>query len=506
MNRGKRFDEEPKLNLKKVFATILAFFVVILVIVSIKNLFNKGKNTQEVAVETTYFTVFDNNKYGVIDNKGNVIIKPTYDEMIIIPDSKEDLFICTYNVDYTNNTYDIKVLNAKGKNILGSYKKIQAIENSDFNEIWYDNNLLTYEENGLKGLIKFDGTKVTEAKYTNIYSLSGTQKTIIIEKDGLKGIVNSEMGSIIAEEKYSEVLTLSKNTCDDGYIVKQNDKYGIIAANGKNILDCNYAKINQVTGNGLYVVDDGAGLKIINGILETVVPGGFDEVTEINGEYITIKRDNKYSVINKAQETKIPLEYDDIVYAHDNYYIAKKNSKYGIVSTENVVCVDFKYSSIAKTENTNFYQAENDDHTTDIINRDFETKLSNVIISELNVNKGYLRIRENNNYVYYNFNFDKKSNIDVLTTSTLFLVRNESGKYGYVNKNNELIVDYKYDDAKEQNAYGYCVVKKDGVWGVLASDGTEVLKPSVNMDDYVYIDFISTWHLYKDIDLNIYVK
>lgn len=506
MNRGKRFDDEPKLNLKKVFATILAFFVVILVIISIKNLFNKGKNTQEVAVETTYFTVFNNNKYGVIDNKGNVIIKPTYDEMIVIPNSKKDLFICTYNVDYVNNTYDTKVLNASGKNILGNYKKVQAIENSNLNEVWYDNNLLTYEENGLKGLIKFDGTKVTEAKYTDIYSLSSISKTIIVEKDGLKGIVNSEMGSVIAEEKYSDVISLSKNTSDDGYIVKQNDKYGIIAANGKNILDCNYVKINQVTGNGLYVVDDGNGLKIINSILETVISGGFDEVTEINGEYITIKKDNKYSVINKAQEVKIPLEYDDIVYAHDNYYIAKKNAKYGIISTENVVCVDFKYSSIEKTENTNFYQAENDDHTTDIINREFKIELSNVIISELNVNKGYLRIRENNNYVYYNFNFDKKSNIDVLTTSTLFLVRHENGKYGYVNKNNELIVDYKYDDAKEQNAYGYCVVKKDGVWGVLASDGTEILKPSINMDDYVYIDFISTWHLYKDSYLNIYVK
>ena len=45
MNRvsGRRFDEEPKLNMKKVIATIVAFIVLIMVIVSIKNLFTSEK-------------------------------------------------------------------------------------------------------------------------------------------------------------------------------------------------------------------------------------------------------------------------------------------------------------------------------------------------------------------------------------------------------------------------------------------------------------------------------
>ena len=161
---------------------------------------------------------------------------------------------------------------------------------------------------------------------------------------------------------------------------------------------------------------------------------------------------------------------------------------------------------ITKTNKTNFYQAENENLKTDVINSNFEVKLSNVIISELNEEKGYLRVREDGQYKYYNFNFEEKTNRDVLTTSTLFLVKDANGKYGYVNKNNELIVNYQYDDAKEQNAYGYCVVKKDGLWGVLGSDGTVILKPTINMDNYLYIDFISTWHLHEDTNLNIYVK
>ena len=75
-----------------------------------------------------------------------------------------------------------------------------------------------------------------------------------------------------------------------------------------------------------------------------------------------------------------------------------------------------------------------------------------------------------------------------------------------MNLEGEKIVDTIYDDAKEQNEYGYCAVKKDGVWGVIKSDGTLVLEPSINLDENLFIDFISTWHLYNNQHSNIYTK
>ena len=43
----------------------------------------------------------------------------------------------------------------------------------------------------------------------------------------------------------------------------------------------------------------------------------------------------------------------------------------------------------------------------------------------------------------------------------LFLSKKD-GKYGYVDKKGNVVVDYIYDDATEQNKYGYAGVKKDG--------------------------------------------
>ena len=505
MSRGKRYDGESQLNKKKVAATIIALIVVIMVVISLKNLFTNNNTVAEMVVQTTYFTVYDNNKYGVIDNEGNTIIDLEYDELIVIPDQTTDLFICTYDVDYDNETYSTKVLNSDGEEILTDYSNVHAIEKSDVNDVWYDTNLLIYEENGLYGLIDFNGTKILDAEYTDIYALDGTEKSIVVEKDGLKGIVNSNLKKLVIDCNYDDVSTLSTSSEDDGYIVSIDGSYGIISASGKTILETNYTEIKNVTGNSMYVVNDGTGLKLIDSNLSVILDSGFDDIISINGENLVIQDGDLYGVITTSGETKISAQYEELAYATSNYYIAKQNDLYGVISLDNVVCVDFKYTSLEYNNSANFYVGENSDYTSDLIDRNLETKLSGVIISELNTDSNYMIIRQDGEYKYYTLNFEEETNIDALKSNTLYLSKS-GDKYGYVNSNGDLIVDYIYDDAKEQNSYGYCAVKQDGLWGVLASDGTVILEPSVNLDDSLYIEFVSTWHLYNDASLNIYVK
>ena len=181
MSRGKRYSNEPKLNIKKVIAVILAIAIIVLFIIAITKLLNSDSKTISAK---TYFSVYTNNKWGVIDNNANIIIEPTYDEMIIIPDNKKDVFICTENVDYTNNTYNTKVLDSKNKQILEQYNKIQPVENYDeYNNLWYEKNLLKFEKDGKYGLIDLNGKVLLEAIYDDIYSLKGTKDVVITVQD-----------------------------------------------------------------------------------------------------------------------------------------------------------------------------------------------------------------------------------------------------------------------------------------------------------------------------------
>ena len=70
----------------------------------------------------------------------------------------------------------------------------------------------------------------------------------------------------------------------------------------------------------------------------------------------------------------------------------------------------------------------------------------------------------------------------------------------------EIQLQYIYDDATEQNKYGYVAVKKDGLWGSLDKNGKEVIEPKYKLEDNLKIDFIGKWHLGEDLNMNYYCE
>ena len=82
----------------------------------------------------------------------------------------------------------------------------------------------------------------------------------------------------------------------------------------------------------------------------------------------------------------------------------------------------------------------------------------------------------------------------------------KDGKFGFVDKDGNVVVDYIYDDATEQNRFGYSSVKKDGKWGAINSQGRVVVEPQYTMENNSLIEFIDEWHLGEDLNLNYYTK
>mgnify|MGYP000824470419 FL=1 len=228
MSKGRRYDNEAKLNYKKVFAVIIAIIVIIIAIIAIKKLFTKAKNTKTIE-KTDYFALYSENKWGVIDSKGENIIYPTYQEMPIIIDKSKDVFLCIYDVNEEDGTYKTKALNSKNEEILTNYDKIEALENYDESEnIWYEKNVLKVQKDGKWGLIDLDGKEIASTTYDNIETLKGVENSIIVEKDGKKGLLNDK-GSKIIDTEYSDIESLGTDY-KNGYItINQEKKYGVIS-------------------------------------------------------------------------------------------------------------------------------------------------------------------------------------------------------------------------------------------------------------------------------------
>ena len=60
MGRGRRYEGEQKLNLKKVFAVIIAIAVIAMFVVGIQKLFTEESKTQTKTVALRYFPVYTN--------------------------------------------------------------------------------------------------------------------------------------------------------------------------------------------------------------------------------------------------------------------------------------------------------------------------------------------------------------------------------------------------------------------------------------------------------------
>ena len=503
MSRGKRY-EEPKLNMKKVFAVIIAIVVFIMFIFIIKGLLTKDKEQGKITSED-YFVSFKDNKWGVINSKGENVIDPSYSEMIIIPNSKNDIFLCTYDVNYETGKYKTKALNSKNEEIFTNYEQIEAIPNVDKNNnMWYEENVLKVKMDGKFGLINFTGKELTAFEYEEITAVQGIKNALKVKKDGKYGIINNE-GKEILKAQYADIDNLGEDD-KSGFIIKSDGgKYGIVDYSGNTILEPTYDAIEKVYGNDYYVAKKADKEILVQKGGTEVLSSGYDSIKEVlknteNG--IIYTKSNKYGIMKITGEVIIDATYEDLKEAKSGIFIAKQNGKFGIIDITKNAKVDFKYSSINYNEKADIYIAEDENFNNDIIDNTFNVKQSGILI-DTNNEKGYIELRQGDEYKYYNFKFEEKNVKDIFTSNTLYLSKKD-GKYGFVDKDGKVVVDYIYDDATEQNAYGYAAIKKDGKWGSVDNKGNVIQEPTYNLDEYLKIDFVGRWHFGKDINMNYY--
>lgn len=505
-NRGRRFDDEPKLNKKKVAATIIALLVIVMVVASIiLSVRNRNNNQQVIEKPVEYFSAYTGSKWTVINSKGEEMTSVVSPEMIVVPNKEVAVFIVTENIDYINNTYKTKAVNEKNEQLFGNYQNVNAIANySSVDDVWYDSNVLTFQKDGKYGLIDYSGNQVLGAEYDEISAMQGIMRNVIVKKGEQVGLFNTVSKTMTINPEYSSIKPLGE-TYNEGYIVcDANNKYGLLGSDGKRILENNYDEILNAFGSDKYVVKVGNKTQLISSDGTMLLDSGFDEIVSINAENMVISKNKKYGVISTAGESIIDTIYDSVKYCFADYYIVSTNGKYGIINSMGEFVIEAKYNGIEYRSDIASLVCENEDYTTDVYTREFKLIFTGTI-NKVDTDQGYIRVRIGDEYKYYNLQYQEISNKEALKDNTLFLVK-ENGKYGYVNKDNQKIVDCIYDDAQEQNEYGYCAVKKDGKWGALQSNGAVILAPSYELENNLQIDFIGVWHLSEYAELNAYTK
>ena len=356
-------------NKKKTIGIIMALIVVILIIAIVAIIITKNKREEELLeydveeiaeIEYKYFILYLNEKYGVMDSKGNIIVETKYDK-VVIPNSKKAVFICSNEGDERNT-----VLNENGEEIFTLYDNVEEIQLEGLiTSLPYEKSILKYKVNGQYGLIDLDGNRITKATYEEIKGLKYKEGELLAKLNGKYGVINIngvklisfDYDNIEADKYYDEVEKYKKS----GYIVckttDQGYRYGYISHEGKKVLDTTYNNIRRVIdieGEDIYTIASKNGQYGLLKNEEVLIDFKYQGI-EYNStnNLLIINRGTKYGVYTLTGEEIVPIDYKTVQF--NGIYIYAKTGddiKYFTASGEEVTT---GFTSLVPVNNGEYY-------------------------------------------------------------------------------------------------------------------------------------------------------
>lgn len=418
---------------KKIRWIIIGIVAVIIIAISIMAIMNEVQlhyKVEEIS-EYNYFTLEQNQKYGVIDKNGNIIIEAEY-EAVQIPNPSKAIFVCVKEYNENTKEYETVVYNEKKEVLLSNYKNIQSISiYTNVNSTPYEKSVLTYKENGKYGLINLEGKQITKPVYDEISSINYKEGTFLVKQNELEGIINMK-GKVIIKCEYESVTSdnyysENGNNKQAGFIVSKKTedgyRYGYANYRGTIILNPIYTQLERVT-----------------------------EIANEKGVYFIAFKNGQVGLLKNNKEI-LNYEYEDIQYnVLGSIFVTKRNGKYGAVNQEGTTVLYPEYDNVYTGGMYLNTLKDKDIFIFDLNGNKIETNEVSKTKTE-NANY-YITIDKNNKYKVV----DSKDNIIIDKDYTYieylpgdyFIVERDS-KNGIIDSNGKSVIELKYDSISRIN-------------------------------------------------------
>jgi hypothetical protein len=275
-------------------------------------------------------------KFGVSDLNGNILIKPLYDYIEYIGDnlcilSKDNLH-ALYNL-YGEKLTDFKYM------VISDYK----------------NNRSKVRLKDLFGFINSQGQEIIQPTYEMVYPFCNGYA--VIEKGGKYGLIDT-LGKIVIQTKYDFLRDFHLGVAS----VKIDTKWGLIDISGKEITKPEFEEIRRVY-NGIIAAKKDSKWAILNPQGQLLSSFEFDDVkisendeNEVrdfnlkeptNDEgYLLISKNQKWGIIDIKGKIIVPTDYDYIYPFTNNVALIKKNEKWALIDKQGIIKTEFIYDKL----------------------------------------------------------------------------------------------------------------------------------------------------------------
>ena len=429
-----------------------------------------------IPYEKTVLQYQKDGKYGIINFEGKIIIKPIYEEIRNMPYREGELIVKKqgkYGVVSINGgkLLDCKYDYITGDNYYSEEKKyeldgyIVGINNED-GKMQY-------------GYINNKREQILDVEFDKIYRMNDVKDDeniyLLAEKDGKIQLYKNN--KLLLDNNYQSI-----NYSEDSklLILQKDGRYGVTDLNGKQILSVDYEQI-RIPGDYIIAIKDGK--QVIFDLVGTQKENlAYTNIlkTENENYNITVDKNDKYGVINKDGNILIGNKYNYIQYLYDNYFIVGgETGKSGIINDKGEEILPIKYEVIQKLDKNNIVQA-----MVGNVLELYSKEMNNIVSMEngkIEINDEYIKVYSNNQTTYVSNDGTLKTNFEIFNNN-IFASERE-GKWGFVNKDNNVVVDYQYDKVTEVNELGFAGIKKDGKWGVIDGKANIILEPTYKIPE-----------------------
>ena len=433
--------------------------------------------SSDLMYEKSILKYSKNGKYGLIDFNGKKITNAIYEEIDTLQYKEGELLV------KQNGKYGI--INIKGTKIIKpNYDTIEADQFYEKDSGYKNDGYIvskTTDEGYRYGYVDNNGKEIVSTKYNDlsrINEISGNDIYNICAENGKYGLLKN--GKIVISNEYQSLMYSESNNT---LIAKKGKKYGVLSLDGDIIVPFSYNQIS-VNGKYIYAVDNNENTTVFS-------PDGKQTDMNENIQILNVENTNyqirietlnertMYSVYENDKKIT-ETDYSYIQYLFDNYFIASNgNGKLGIIDTTNNKKLEFDYSSIQIIDDTNLIKAIKGD-TTEIYSNKIE-KICEMDNATIENKESYIKVFNDNDIKYVSLEGKLVENTDIFKENTIF-AKKLNGKWGFVNVQGNVIVDYIYDMVTDVNKYGYSGIKQNGKWGVIDRLGKVKVEPTYEIN------------------------
>lgn len=219
----------------------------------------------------------DDNKHGYINEKGEIVIKPSYDRAFNF--SADGLAIVGKEVNDSTTKYF--AIDTKGKELFS----FSSNEYKDFGS--FNNGYLPVQkENDEVVLLDKTGKKYASIGKWKGYLpyWLGFNDGVIVFKDGEAYGLKNEKGEIVIRAKYDELIPLTRIN-NKYYLAKKQEKYGVVDKDDKVIIPFDYTVLGYLNKDILFV-GEGKSFNFMNKDLKDVGQNNYTNLSFMTGSSI----------------------------------------------------------------------------------------------------------------------------------------------------------------------------------------------------------------------------